>query len=151
VGFACPNQQCPSSGITAAPIHALVGDGTHGPAEPIQTFRGPASHTTFTARRHTPLSRLKTPSHEIAPVLTARAFGLDPCEAPRVAGLSASEHHHMAVARGLARSDVARALLSHLAALASPPGRTAHQAAPFHTGALALASHRPPHENASGA
>jgi len=60
-GFACPNQQCPYSGITDAHIHALVGDGTHGRAEQIQTFRCQACHTTFTARRHTPLYRLKTP------------------------------------------------------------------------------------------
>ena len=32
-GFACPNHQCPYSGITDAHIHALVGDGTHGRAE----------------------------------------------------------------------------------------------------------------------
>ena len=37
-GFACPNQQCPYFGITDASIHALVGDGTHGRAEQIQTF-----------------------------------------------------------------------------------------------------------------
>ena len=85
-GFACPNQQCPYSGITDAHIHALVGDGTHGRAEQIQTFRCQACHTTFTARRHTPLYRLKTPSHEIATVLTARAFGLDPSAAERVFG-----------------------------------------------------------------
>jgi transposase-like protein len=60
-GFACPNQQCPYSGITDAHIHALVGDGTHGHAERIQTFRCQACRTTFTARRHTPLYRLKTP------------------------------------------------------------------------------------------
>ncbi len=60
-GFACPNQQCPYSGITDAHIHALVGDGTHGYAERIQTFRCQACRTTFTARRHTPLYRLKTP------------------------------------------------------------------------------------------
>ena len=47
-GFACPNQQCPYFGITAAHIHALVGDGKHGQTERIQTFRGPACHTTFT-------------------------------------------------------------------------------------------------------
>ena len=76
-GFACPNQQCPYFGITAVHIHALVGDGKHGQAEPIQTFRGPACHTTFSARRHTPLYRLKTPSHQIAMVLTALAEGLD--------------------------------------------------------------------------
>jgi hypothetical protein len=38
-GFACPNQQCLYSGITDAQIHALVGDGKHGRAERIQTFR----------------------------------------------------------------------------------------------------------------
>jgi hypothetical protein len=60
-GFACPNQQCRYFGVTDADIHALVGDGKHGQAEQIQTFRGPACHTTFTARRNTPLYRLKTP------------------------------------------------------------------------------------------
>jgi hypothetical protein len=38
-GFACPNHKCPYSGITDARIHALVGDGKHGHAERIQTFR----------------------------------------------------------------------------------------------------------------
>jgi hypothetical protein len=38
-GFACPNRTCPYSGITDAHIHALVGDGKHGHAERIQTFR----------------------------------------------------------------------------------------------------------------
>jgi transposase-like protein len=84
--FACPNHQCPYSGITDAHIHALVGDGTHGLAERIQTFRGPACHTTFSARRHTPLYRLKTPSHQIGLVLTARAYGLDPSAAERIFG-----------------------------------------------------------------
>jgi transposase-like protein len=60
-GFACPNPQCPYCGITEAHIHALVGDGKHGRAERIQTFRCQACHITFTARRHTPLYRLKTP------------------------------------------------------------------------------------------
>jgi hypothetical protein len=64
----------------------LFGDGTHGHAEPIQTFRGPACHTTFTARRHTPLYRLKTPSRQVAVVLTALAEGLDPSAAERVFG-----------------------------------------------------------------
>ena len=77
-GFACPNRKCLYSGITDAHIHALVGDGTHGHAERIQTFRCQACRTTFTARRHTPLYRLKTPSHQIAVVLTALAEGLDP-------------------------------------------------------------------------
>src|SRR5258708_11572237 len=77
-GFACPNQQCPYFGITDASIHALVGDGKHGHAEHIQTFRCQACRTTFTARRHTPLYRLKTPSQQAAVVLPARACGLDP-------------------------------------------------------------------------
>ena len=61
-GFACPNHQCLYSGITDAHIHALVGDGKHGHAEHIQTFRCQACRTTFSARRDTPLYRLKTPS-----------------------------------------------------------------------------------------
>ena len=59
-GFACPNPQCLYFGRTDASMHALVGDGKHGRAEQIQTFRGPACHTTFTARRHTPFYRLIT-------------------------------------------------------------------------------------------
>ena len=79
-GFACPNQQCPYYGITDAHIHALVGDGKHGHAERIQTFRCQACRTTFTSRRNTPLYRLKTPFHQIAMVLAALAEGLDPSE-----------------------------------------------------------------------
>ncbi len=85
-GFACPNPQCPYFGITDALTHALVGDGTHGHAERIQTLRCQACRTTFTARRHTPLYRLKTPSQQIAMVLTALAEGLDPSAAERVFG-----------------------------------------------------------------
>ena len=85
-GFACPNHQCPYFGITDAHIHALVGDGTHGRAEQIQTFRCQACHTTFSARRHTPLYRLKTPSQQVAMVLTALAEGLDPSAAERISG-----------------------------------------------------------------
>jgi len=85
-GFACPNQQCAYCGITDADIHALVGDGTHGRAEQIQTFRCQACHSTFSARRNTPLYRLKTPSHQVAMVLSALAEGLDPSAAERVFG-----------------------------------------------------------------
>jgi hypothetical protein len=45
----------------------LFGDGLHGRAEPIQTFRSQACQTTFSARRHPPLSRLKTPSQRVGP------------------------------------------------------------------------------------
>jgi hypothetical protein len=85
-GYACPNHQCLYFGITDAHIHALVGDGKHGQAEQIHTFRGPACRTTFSARRHTPLYRLKTPSHQVAMVLSALAEGLDPSAAERVFG-----------------------------------------------------------------
>jgi hypothetical protein len=150
-GFACPHRACPSFGLTDAHIHALVGDGKHGHAEQIQTFRCQACHTTFSARRHTPLYRLKTPSHQIAVVLTARVSGLDLSAGSPCFRLPATHHHLLAVARGLARSDVARALLSRLAAPAPPTGRPAHQAAQFHTCALALAGHRPSHEDSSRA
>jgi IS1 family transposase/transposase-like protein len=85
-GFACPNQQCLYYRITDAQVHALVGDGKHGRGERIQTFRCQACRTTFTARRHTPLYRLKTPSHQIAVVLAALAEGLDPSAAERIFG-----------------------------------------------------------------
>jgi len=78
-GYACPNPQCWYCGITDAQVHALVGDGKHGHAEQIQTFRCQACHTTFSARRDTPLYRLKTQSQQIAEVLSALAEGLDPC------------------------------------------------------------------------
>jgi len=85
-GFACPNPRCQYFGNTDARVHALVGDGKHGRAEQIQTFRGPACHTTFSARRNTPMYRLKTPSHQVAMVLSALAEGLDPSAAERVFG-----------------------------------------------------------------
>jgi IS1 family transposase/transposase-like protein len=85
-GFACPNPQCQYFGNTDAHFHALVGDGKHGRAEPIQTFRCQACHTTFTSRCNTPLYRLKTPSQQVAVVLSALAEGLDPSAASRVFG-----------------------------------------------------------------
>jgi transposase-like protein/IS1 family transposase len=85
-GFACPNPQCPYFGITDDHIHALVGDGKYGRVERIQTFRCQACRTTFTARRNTPMYRLKTPSQQIAVVLSALAEGLDPSAAARVFG-----------------------------------------------------------------
>jgi transposase-like protein len=102
-GYACPNQLCPYAGITDAHVHALVGDGKHGRLERIQMFRCQACRTTFTARRDTPLYRLKTPSHQIAVVLSALAEGLDASAAERVAGLPSAHHHHMAHARRQAR------------------------------------------------
>jgi transposase-like protein len=85
-GFACPNQECSYFGIADAQIHAPIGDGKHGHGERIQTFRCQACRTTFSARRDTPLYRLKTPSQQIAVVLSALAEGLDPSAAERVFG-----------------------------------------------------------------
>jgi hypothetical protein len=77
---------CLYFGNTDDQIHALVGDGKHGQAERIQTFRCHACRTTFTSRRDTPLYRLKTPSQQVAQVLSALAEGLDPSAAERVFG-----------------------------------------------------------------
>jgi IS1 family transposase len=85
-GFACPNRQCSYFGNIDARVHALVGDGKHGRAEQIQTFRCQACRTTFSARRNTPLYRLKTPSQQVAQVLSALAEGLDASAAERVFG-----------------------------------------------------------------
>lgn len=87
-GFACPNHACSYYRITDAKVHALVGDGTHGKHERIQTFRCQACQTTFTSRRDTPLYRLKTPSLRIAEVLSALAEGLTVAAAMRVFGHS---------------------------------------------------------------
>jgi IS1 family transposase/transposase-like protein len=85
-GFACPNPQCAYFGNRDAHVHALVGDGKHGQAEQIQTFRCQKCRTTFSARHDTPLYRLKTPSQQVAVVLSALAEGLDPSAAERVFG-----------------------------------------------------------------
>jgi len=87
-GFACPNRRCAYYRITDAQLYALVGDGTDGRREHIQTFRCQACHTTFSARRDTPLYRLKTPSQRVGEVLTALVEGLDVAAAVRVFGHS---------------------------------------------------------------
>jgi hypothetical protein len=87
-GFGCPNRRCAYYRITDTLIHALVGDGTDGRRERIQTFRCQACHTTFSARRDTPLYRLKRPSQRVGEVLTALAEGLDVAAAVRVFGHS---------------------------------------------------------------
>jgi transposase-like protein len=121
-GFACPNPQCAYFGITDAHVHALVGDGKHGQAERIQTFRGPACRTTFTSRRNTPLYRLKTPSHQIAMVLSALAEGLDPSEASRVFGYRQATITSLSHSRWRTCADLARTLLLQSSAPASAAG-----------------------------
>jgi transposase-like protein len=149
-GFACPNRKCLYSGITDAHIHALVGDGTHGHAERIQTFRCQACRTTFSARRHTPLYRLKTPSHQIGMVLSARASGLDPSAAARVFGYRQATISSLSDSRSpCTHRPCTSARISQSPAPAPPAGRTAHQAALLHTRMVAVAGHRPPHEDHS--
>ncbi len=87
-GFACPQPTCAYYRITDAQVHALVGDGWHGKRERIQTFRCQACGVTFSARRDTPLYRLKTASQHVGVVLTALAEGLDVAAAARVFGYS---------------------------------------------------------------
>ena len=73
--------------MSEAHIHALVSDGSSGKLEKIRRWRGLACQTTFSARLHTPLYRLKTPSWQVAQVLGALAEGLDICAAERVFGV----------------------------------------------------------------
>jgi hypothetical protein len=82
-------------------------------------------------------------------VLIVRAFGLDPSEAWRVFGSRQATLTSLSVACRRARADLAWALLLHPPAPPPAAGRTAHQAAQLHTRAVAMAGHRPPHEDLS--
>jgi hypothetical protein len=83
-GFACANRLCEYFAITDAQLHALVGDGKHGKIEVSQTFKCQACQHTFTARRHTPLYRLKTPSSKVSQILMALAEGVDLAACERI-------------------------------------------------------------------
>jgi transposase-like protein/IS1 family transposase len=107
-GFACPTPTCPYYRVTDAHVHALVGDGSHGKSERIQTFRCQACRTTFSARRNTPLYRLKTPAARVGEVLTALCEGLDVSAAGRVFG-----YHPKAVTAWLTRAGQQSARLHH--------------------------------------
>jgi transposase-like protein len=105
-GFACPNRACSYYRITDEQLHALVGDGTEGKAERVQTFRCQACRATFSARRDTPMYRLKTVSSRVAEVLTALAEGLDVAAAARVFG-----HQHATITTWLTRAGEHSAIL----------------------------------------
>jgi IS1 family transposase len=98
-GFACPNHTCRYYRISDAQVHALVGHGTHGRCERIQTLQCQLCHTTFSTRRGTPLYRLKTSSQQVAMVLTALAEGLSVSAAVRVFG-----HRHATITTWLTRA-----------------------------------------------
>jgi IS1 family transposase len=105
-GFACPAPACAYFRVTDDQIHALVGDGIHGKTDRIQTFRCQACGTTFSARRDTPLYRLKTPAVRVGQVLTALAEGLDIAAAGRVFG-----HRPATITTWLARAGAHSATL----------------------------------------
>jgi IS1 family transposase len=97
-GFACPNPSCQYFGIKDEQLHALVGDGKAG-KERGQTFKCQACSKTFSARRHTPLYRLKTPSSKISQVLMALAEGMDLAACERIFG-----HQKATIATWLSRA-----------------------------------------------
>ncbi len=105
-GFACPKPTCPYYRVTDAQIHALVGDGLEGKTERIQSLRCQACGITFSARRDTPLYRLKTSSQRVAEVLTALAEGLSVAAAVRVFG-----HRHATITAWLTRAGIHSATL----------------------------------------
>jgi IS1 family transposase/transposase-like protein len=105
-GFACPNPTCDYYQIADAHVHALVGDGSDGKCEPIQSLRCQACGRTFSARRDTPLYRLKTASVRVAEVLTALSEGLDIAAAVRVFG-----HRHATSTTWLTRAGAHSATL----------------------------------------
>ena len=98
-GFACPNRTCDYYQITDAQVHALVGDGSQGKCERIQSLRCQACRRTFSARCDTPLYRLKTASVRVADVLTALSEGVDIAAALRVFG-----HRHATITTWLTRT-----------------------------------------------
>src|SRR5437588_8289996 len=81
-----PTESAPTLALPMLTSTRLFGDGKHGQTECIQTFRCQACYSTFSARRNTPLYRLRTSSHQVAVVLSALAEGLDPSAAERVFG-----------------------------------------------------------------
>jgi len=85
-GFACPNRQCPSSGITDAHIHASFWRWQAWSCRANPDLSRPClPHHVECSTPHA-LSRLKTPSHQVAVVLSSLAQGLDLSAAERVLG-----------------------------------------------------------------
>jgi hypothetical protein len=112
-----------TSGTPMRTSTRLLGDGKHGQAELIQTFRGPACRTTFTRpSQYAPVST----ENALAPgrhgADHALAEGLDPSAASRVFGFRQASITSLSVACGLARTQPARALLLPSAPPAPPLG-----------------------------
>jgi hypothetical protein len=90
---------CVYHGITDQSIHALVGDGVEGVAEPIQWWRCQACGERFSERHDTAMPWLKTPSWRVQEVVTALGEGVDQAAAVRIFG-----HHPTTIARWLRRA-----------------------------------------------
>jgi hypothetical protein len=74
----------------------------------MQTLRCQACRATFSARRNTPLYRLKTPTSRVVEVLTALCEGLDVAAAGRVFG-----YHPKTITAWLTRAGEQSARLHH--------------------------------------
>ena len=90
---------CVYHGIRDESIHALVGDGVEGVAEPIQWWRCQACGERFSERHDTAMRWLKTPSWRVQEVVTALGEGVDQAAAARIFG-----HHPTTIARWLKRA-----------------------------------------------
>jgi hypothetical protein len=80
-------------------VHALVGDGWHYGADPIQYLRCQACHTKFSVRVATPMYDLKTPVRRVDEVVTATSEGVDVAAASRI-----FKHDERTIHRWLART-----------------------------------------------
>ena len=107
-GYACPTETCDYAGITDSEVHALVGYGGHGKQEWIQDLYCEACDTKFSARRGTPLYRLKTPVKRVGEVLAALAEGLDVAAAVRVFGHGEGTIHRWLTRAGVHSEQVHR-------------------------------------------
>lgn len=99
-GRACPRRYCVYYGITDMRLHAPVSNGWwNGKTERIRQWKCQACGCRFTARRDTPLYRLKTASAQVAQALTAMAEGVDLSAMTRILPF-----HHTTFSRWLAQA-----------------------------------------------
>src|SRR5256886_16427824 len=117
-----PTESAPTLALPMLTSTRLFGDGKHGQTECIQTFRCQACYSTFSARRNTPLYRLRTSSHQVAVVLSATFRRVRPFRRRAGLRLSTSHYYHLAIPCGRAGTHPARALLLSSPAPTPRPG-----------------------------